>query len=150
MSEILLDIAKQRFDQESSHAENVDSKAGSLIGYSGTITTFIGFLFSANIISTNVNTNLLIVGVILSLLSILTGFIILIPLKKTRDIFLVEPFVDDNENSTKDEQIKEALNAYLVLIAKAEKRNNKKSKILYIGNILLGFGILISFISIFY
>ena len=89
----MLDIAKQRFDQEASHAESIDSKAGSLIGYSGIIATFIGFLFSANIISTNVNLDLLITGVIFSLLAILVGFIILVPLKKTRDIFLVEDFV---------------------------------------------------------
>lgn len=148
MSQTLLDIAKQRFEQESSHAENLDSKAGSLIGYSGVITTFIGFLFSANIISPNTNEDLLLVGVIFSLLSILTGFIILVPIKKTRDIFLVESFVDDNEKLTDDKQIKEALNAYLVLINKAQQRNNKKSIILYIGNGLLGMGILISFISL--
>ena len=148
MSEILLDIAKQRFDQEASHAESLDSKAGSLIGYSGIIATFIGFLFSANIVSANVNPNLLIVGVIFSLLAILAGFIILIPLKKTRDIFLVDDFINDHSNSNDETKINEALNAYLTLIERSEKKNNRKAVGLYIGNILLGIGILISFISI--
>ena len=150
MSEILLDIAKQRFEQESSYAENIDSKASGLIGYSGVIATFIGFLFSANIVSVaTINKNLLICGVIFSLLAILTGFIILVPIRKTRDIFLVENFVDDFETQKVPEQVKEALNAYLVLINKAGKRNVHKSIVLYIGNILLGIGIVISFISIF-
>ncbi len=150
MSEILLDIAKQRFDQEASHAESIDSKAGSLIGYSGIIATFIGFLFSANILSTNINHQLLIIGVIFSLLAILIGFIILVPLRKTRDIFEIGKFVDDFEKKKTEEQIAEALNTYLVLIEQAEKQNNRNSIILYIGNVLLGVGVLISFISIIY
>lgn len=150
VNEILLDIAKQRFDQEANHSESIDSKAGSLIGYSGVIATFISFLFSANIISTNINQPLLMVGVILSLLAIMTGFVILVPFRKTRDIFKVKEFVNDFQDKSTTEQINEALNTYLVLIEQAEKQNNRNSIILYVGNILLGIGILISFISIIY
>lgn len=150
MSQTLLDIARQRFEQEATHAESLDSKAGSLIGYSGIIATFIGFLFSSNIITVNpAYKGVLITGVILSLLSILCALIILVPLRKTRDVFLVDDFVNDFENSKEEDQIKEALNAYQVLIESANKRNSTSALILYIGNILLGIGVLISFISIF-
>jgi hypothetical protein len=57
MNNTLLDIAQKSFDKEASHAENLDSKDGALIGYSGVIATFIGFLFSANIISTSIDKN---------------------------------------------------------------------------------------------
>jgi len=150
MSATLLDIAKQRFEQEANHAENLDVKAGSLIGYSGVIATFIGFLLGSHIVSENIDKHLVIDGVIFSLLAILLAFIILVPLRKTRDIFLVEKFVDDMECSNEYVQIKEALNTYLVLIKRAERRNVIRSIILYIGNIMLGIGILISFISIFF
>ena len=148
MNPNILEITKQRFDQETNQLQHLDSKASNLIGYSSIIVAFIGFLYSVGI-TEEINKELLLVGVVLFLLSILSAFVILIPLKKTRPVFKVEQFFDRFENKEEIKQNDEILNTLLVLISNTEARNNFKSWSLYIGNILLAVGIVISFISLF-
>jgi len=153
MSQTLLDAARQTYETAISHSESIDAKAGSLIGYSGIIATFIGFLLETKFVTISDGYKFLIpYGVALSVLSIVCALIVLVPWRKTRYVLDIRKFVKDSiTNHLNDEQyqIISAINDYMDLAEETMKNNSVNAVILYIGNILLGIGVFISFWAIF-
>ena len=149
-SDSYLELAKTRYEQEISYMKHLDSKGMSLIGFAGVTVSLLSILYSgAGGFLTVQNFGLLSLGIFMMFISIFFGLVVLTPLRRTRPAFNVPLFYNDTLNDDDPIKKEKAYKLFNSLTTDAKNNVRFKAGFIYAGNILLGLGILISFLSLF-
>lgn len=147
-TDITYDLTMKRYEQEFSRNQHLDSKAGTQIGFSGIIIAILSFVIGSmdyDQILQNEYTRLFGWGLGILLFSVGIGIVVLSPFKKNLSVFMPEKFFDKYDEA--NDKRKQALYAYFDMIADIEDVNNRKARLLYVGNISTLIGLGVSFIS---